>query len=163
MISTRDLTSLPNVEELHRLFQSLAMLDAILSPEWEYRHYSFDAKWNSGERMGSMRNGEGDGFFALFTAKGCFLKGFDSEAPMSPGRNGAKTVWPGVLDGVPAAFARCLDEPAFGMEDTTFCFWRLGNRPWQRGPVQFPSNKSDPDGSGRLLALLDGRPETYCE
>ncbi len=41
MISTRDLTSLPNVDDLRQLLQSLAMLDAILSPDWDGRYYSF--------------------------------------------------------------------------------------------------------------------------
>jgi len=161
MISTRDLSSMPNVDDLRRLLQSLAMLDAILSPDWDARYYSFNSKWARGQQMGSMRNGEGDDFFALFHAKGCFLKGFDHESPMSPYRGKTKVVWPGVLDAVPAEFAKCLVEPAFAIEDTTFCIWQLGNEGWQHGPVEFPTNDSDPDGSLDLLALLDGRPETY--
>ncbi len=43
MISTRDLSQLPDVDPLRRLMQSLAMLDAILSPDWELRYYSFNA------------------------------------------------------------------------------------------------------------------------
>jgi hypothetical protein len=34
-ISTRNLDSLPDVTRLRALLQSLAMLDAILSPKWE--------------------------------------------------------------------------------------------------------------------------------
>ena len=52
--------------------QSLAMLDAILSPEWEYRHFSFNSRWAPFEQMGSMRNGQGDHYFALFSAVGCW-------------------------------------------------------------------------------------------
>ena len=37
MNSTRDLSQLPGVEGLHKLLQSLAMLDAIVCPEWQYR------------------------------------------------------------------------------------------------------------------------------
>lgn len=164
MISTRDLSRLPDVDGLRRLLQSLAMLDAILSPEWESRYYSFDARWSRREQMGSMRNGSGDDFFTLFNAEGCFLKGFAHEAPMSPYRRRPKQVWPSVLDAVPAEFANCLAEPAFRMEDTTFCIWRrVGDRAWQLGPVEFPPRHADPDGSEFLLALLDGRPETYQE
>lgn len=43
MISSRDLSGLPDVPALRRLMQSLAMLDAILSPEWEYRYFSFNS------------------------------------------------------------------------------------------------------------------------
>jgi hypothetical protein len=42
MISTRDLSHLPDIDHLKSLSQSLAMLDAILCPEWEYRYYSLE-------------------------------------------------------------------------------------------------------------------------
>ena len=65
MISTRDLKGMPDIEKLRRLLQSMAMLEAILLPEWEYRYYSFNARWAEGEQMGSMRDGSGNDFFAL--------------------------------------------------------------------------------------------------
>jgi len=85
-ISTRNLELLPDVDGLRALLQSLAMLDAILSPEWEYRYYSFNSRWSEGEQMGSMRDGCGNEFFALFNEAGCFFKGFDHEATISPYR-----------------------------------------------------------------------------
>jgi hypothetical protein len=152
-ISTRDFHLLPDVDGLRRLLQALAMLDAILSPKWQCRYYSFDSRWSEGEQMSSMRDGCGDGFFALFNAAGCFLKGFAHEAPMRD--------WPGVLDLVPAEFAGCLEESAFSMEDTTFCIWRrYSDESWQRGAIEFPAG-GDPDGSASLLSPLDGRPENY--
>ena len=161
MISTRNPNGLPGVDGLRRLLQSMAMLDAILSPEWEYRYYSFNARWAEGEEMGSMRDGSGDDFFVLFNAAGCFLKGFAHEASMSPAGQSPEQVWPGVLDGVPPDFARGLQEPAFRMEDATFCLWRRsGDDSWQVGPVEWPEGP-DPDGSAGLLSPLDGEPETY--
>lgn len=140
----------------------MAMLDAILSPEWQYRYYSFNSKWARAEQMGSMRNGSGDDFFALFNRHGCFLKGFAHEYEMSPYGLTPKRVWPGVLDSVPAEFADGLNEPAFSIEDTTFCVWRRYADPaWQRGDIEFPANQPDPDGSEFLLSPLDGQPETY--
>jgi hypothetical protein len=44
MPSTRDPSALPEVGSLRRLSQSLAMLDAILCPEWQYRYHSFNAR-----------------------------------------------------------------------------------------------------------------------
>ena len=82
MISTRDLTGLPDIRTLRRLTRSLAMLDAVLSPEWEYRYHSFDSHWAPGELMASMRNGQGDDWFSLFTSSGVVLIGLDHEAPM---------------------------------------------------------------------------------
>src|SRR4051794_4974349 len=112
MINTRDLSSLPGVDRLRAVLQSMAMLDAILYPEWQFRYYSFNAGWAPGEQMGSMRNGSGDDFFALFNAAGCWIKGFAHEAPMSPYRDdGTRRIWPGILDEVPGEFAACLREP----------------------------------------------------
>src|SRR5262245_65269722 len=71
--------------------------------------------------MASMRNGQGDDFFILFNNSGAIIKGFDHESPMSPYAHKPKRVWPGVLDDVPDVFRSFLDEPAFTIEDTTFC------------------------------------------
>ncbi len=171
MISTRDLSGLPDIDALKRLMQSMAMLDAILCPEWQYRHYSFNSNWAKGEQMGSMRNGMGDDLSALFTSDGCFLKGFVHTAPMTPYAKRSQKVWSGVLDSVPAVFARGLNEPAFMMDDTTFCIWReYEDSSWQVGKIQFPKTKLDykgapidPDGSEYLLSPYDGKPETYRE
>jgi hypothetical protein len=166
-ISTRDLSMLPSIDRLEKISQSIAMLDAIISPEWDYRYFSFNPKWDStkNERMASMRNGSGDGYFLVFSPLGAILKGFDHEAPMSPWERDPVAVWPGVLESVPAAFTSFLIEPAFSMGDCTFCIWREHNEAhWQRGAVAFPAcDSGDPDGSEGLLWMFDGKPETYIE
>jgi hypothetical protein len=163
MISTRDLSLLPDIGSLRRLLQSMAMLDAILCPEWQYRYYSFNSRWSTGEQMGSMRDGCGDDFFALFNSAGCWLKGFAHEKSMSPYSDRCKElVWPGVLDSVPAEFAACMQQPAFKISDTTFCIWRrFIDASWMCGQIEFPPDTNDPDGSRELLSPLDGRPESY--
>lgn len=162
MISTRDLTNLPNPEELRKLLQALAMLDAILEEEWDYRYYSFNSKWAIDEQMGSMRNGSGDDLFALFNASGCFLRGFDHESTMSPWNATPPKTWLGVLEGVPQQFTDAMSEPAFHMEDTTFCIWRSkDDSNWSHGQIDFPKNDDDPDGSQWMLSLLEGNPQTY--
>src|SRR5262249_20272971 len=60
-ISTRNL-ALPAIDDLRNLCQVIATLDAILSPEWEWRYYSFNSKWSAGAMCASMRNGSGDEF-----------------------------------------------------------------------------------------------------
>lgn len=162
-ISTRNLDTLPDVDRLKALLQSLAVLDAILSPEWEYRYYSFNAKWSRDEQIGSMRNGAGDEFFALFNSAGCFMKGFAHESPMTPYRSQPPEIWPGMLDGVPDEFASGVSEPAFSMNDVTFCIWRRYADPtWSHGRIDF-ADGDDPDGSAHLLAVLDGETATYCQ
>jgi hypothetical protein len=163
MISTRDLTGLPDIDSLRKLSKSLAMLDAIISPEWESRYYSFNSKWSQGEEMASMRNASGDEYFLLFTAAGAILKGFAHESPMSPYRHRPPKVWEGLLDNVPKEFASFLTEPAFDMEATTVCIWRTyADKTRQRGKIDFPE-RDDPDGSKDLLFILDGNPRTYTD
>jgi hypothetical protein len=159
LISTQDLTRLPHVAGLCDLLQSMAMLDAILCPEWEYRYYSFNARWGDGELMGSMRNGQGDDFFALFNTYGCFLKGFGHDSPIT-----ASGIDPAEhYRGIPPEFTSCLTEPAFKVSEVTFCIWQsFANSQWTHSPVALPSG-DDPDGSLYLLSPLDGNPETYWQ
>ena len=154
---------MPNIEHLKALSQSLALLDAILMPEWQYRYYSFNSRWADGEQMASMRNGSGDEYYALFTSTGAILKGFAHESAMTPFRVEPAQIWPGVLDSVPQVFASFLSEPAFEREATTFCIWREPvDTTWRHGDVTFPTG-NDPDGSADLLSMLDGDPRTYQE
>ncbi len=163
MPSENTLSFLPEIDSLRKLSQSLAMLDAILSPEWESRYYSFDSKWDKGEMMASMRNGAADEYFILFNAAGAIIKGFDHESPMSPYAGESGKVWKGVLEGVPSEFQSFLTEPAFSIEDTTFCIWRKYNDPtWQVGEIDCPEDE-DADGSEYFLSILDGNPQTYKE
>ncbi len=152
---------LPGTNQLKLLTQSLAMLDIIIEPEWELRYYSFNAHWAADEAMASMRNGSGDDLSILFNPAGAILKGFAHESKMSPSQSTPPCVWLGVLDDVPEVFSAFLSEPAFKISDTTFCIWRTHSDTfWQRGSIQFP-NAQDPDGSAKLLAILNGNPETY--
>lgn len=163
MVTKKRLDTIPDVESLKKLCQSLAVLDAIMSPEWEYRYYSFNSKWAEGEMMASMRNGSGDEYFILFDSQGAIIKGFAHESSMSPWASDSEQVWPGVLDQVPAEFEEFLSEPAFSMNETTFCIWRRNVDPsWQTGQIEYP-DEGDPDGSDDLLFILDGDPKTYQE
>src|SRR5262245_52976189 len=132
MISTRDLKRLPDIPSLRRLTRSLAMLDAILSPEWQYRYYSFDSHWGEGELMASMRNGSGDGWFALFCSAGAVLHGLAHEAPFY------QPNFPnlGIFEALPGELrSNFLHEPAFDTANRSVCIWRLApDRNWCRGP-----------------------------
>ncbi len=111
--------------------------------------------------MASMRDGCGNDYFILFNSAGAIIKGFDHESVMSPYANEPKKVWKGVFNNVPSEFEEFLSEPAFNIEDTTFCVWRkYTDTSWQIGEVDYPSNEN-PDGLEELLFALDGNPETY--
>lgn len=148
--SSSDPAALPDPAVFERQCRAFALLDAILCPEWEYRTHSFNGAWDpaAGMRLGSMRDGAGDEWFAVFQPEGVFLRGFAHEAPL---RNA-----PGLFDGVPEALAPLVTEPAFG-EDATFCFWNTGDG-WRRGAQALPAG-GDPDGSAGLLALFTQGPD----
>ena len=161
MISSKNLRLLPKIKELEKLSQALAMLDAILSPEWDYRYYSFCANWGEKENLASMRNGSGDDYFILFSEVGAIIKGFAHESPMTPYANERKEIWPGILTNVPKEFTTFLSEAAFSLDDTTFCIWRkYSDLSWKTGNITFPEG-DDPDGSEDLLFILDSNPLTY--
>lgn len=142
---------LPSIPKIRRVTQSLAMLDAILCPEWEYRYYSFDRHWGQREEMASMRNGCGDDWFLLLDAAGAALKGYAHELADDAGLPHS------IQAQVPANFASFLQEPAFSMECATFCYWRqTADVGWSK-----VSSSLGHDGSDDMLALIVSSPAAY--
>jgi len=90
---------LPDTAALRAHCQSLAMLEAILSPEWEDRYHSFASDWSETEEMASMSNGAGDEYSIVFSPAGAYIRGFAHESAMSPYVKDGP--WPGVIDEVP--------------------------------------------------------------
>jgi hypothetical protein len=142
------------------------MIEAIVSPEWEERYYSFDAHWADGEEMASMRNGSGDAYSIVFSSAGAFVRGLDHESDMSPAHTGF--LWPGLVDAAPAVFAAQIREPAFsyaGVLDATFCLWRQrDDEAWKAGTIEFPTfsaPRTDPDGSSLMTILCTPGPASY--
>jgi hypothetical protein len=55
MVMRSTLSVLPDVNTLRRKAQALAVLDAIMSPDWQYRYYSFNSQWDRNEMMASRK------------------------------------------------------------------------------------------------------------
>lgn len=149
-----NLETLPDLPELEKRAQALAALDCVLCPAWEFRYHSFDSAWNleKNHRLASLRDGSGDEVFLIFTAAGAALKGFAHEFPENPEALEA-------LAGVPEDFKACfLDEPAFSMQNLSFCAWNTGQGGWGASPVP---DHPEGDGSGHLLSLLVGEASDY--
>jgi hypothetical protein len=150
---------MPDRDAFIRITKSIATLDAILSPEWDGRYYSFDSQWNVGEEMASMRDGCGGDWKAHITEAGIILFGLAHESDtFLPGNP-----WPGVLDDVPDVFQSSVTEPAFDTSNLSYCIWlRFDSAGWQMGDIAFPVPATpDPDGSIEHLAIFDGNPATY--
>ncbi|MFE6745258.1 hypothetical protein ACFVGM_05335 [Kitasatospora purpeofusca] len=155
------LARLPDPTALRDRCRGIAMLEAILSPDWGGRYYSFDSAWGDGRQMASMRDGEGDDWFMVFSEAGVYARGLDHTAP-----NAA----PRLLPEVPAAFRSEAEEPAFGEEDgvplATVCFWHGagGEDGWQ-APSAAPTGGVDlfalPAAADPARAYLEWAEEYY--
>lgn len=145
-------SSLPAPQKLKSIMQSMAALDAILCPEWQYRYYSYDSGWGPSEQMGSIRNGSGDDVFVLFNQSGCFLKGFSHEFPDS--RFSSNMFY----ENVPDAFKAGADEPAFSPQNVSFCAWQnLSGGGWE---TSIEERDLDPNVFF-LIQDLDGQASTF--
>ena len=153
--------SLPPIDKLKRRCQSLAALDLILSPEWQFRLFSFNAVWSEQEQMASMRNGSGDEWFCLFHSSGwAALKGLDHES--NAWGNGGEALSSSLQRAIPESLTSFASEPAFSWEAKTFAFYCLRETsPWVRAADSTEFALLIPTGEERLLTLLLGSPEDY--
>lgn len=113
---------LPDPKKFKERMQSLAMLDAILMPEWQYRYFSFNDKWDAVESMGSLRDGEGDELFVLFTTKGAIGKA------LAGGRTIDRETIDSIASTSPACYRSFFSEPAFSPQDASFFFGTIFGR-----------------------------------
>lgn len=149
MISTANYAALPPAADLQRLCKALAVLDAINSPDWEYRYYSYNPAWSNDEQLLEMRDGEGDQMLVLFRPEGCVINGFLHEYDQPDKAQ--------VTRGLPDVFAGFMFEEPVNSIGTTFCLWYTPAHGWQRGLVE------EDDGSEELLYVFDNQPATYAE
>lgn len=155
---------LPEVEVLRRRCKALATLDAIVGGDF----YTYDPTRPDGEAA-AMRDGCGDEYDILFTAAGVFIRGIYHESPLHA--DDGRSLWPGLLDGLPDELQRHVSEPAFMLYDrlnATFVLWRRpGDERWHcaEGLDFSPADEieEDPDGSWLLDVLLDDITGKYLE
>ena len=145
----KDITAIPPSSVVRSRFQALAMLDAVLMPDWESRYFSFNSKWGNNEMMASMRNGEGDEYFFLFSKEGVAGKIFCHDI-------GEIETAKAILARVPNKFSSFLTEAAFRLQEITYCLWQTsGDSKWEISPpVQ---------GEIPLLAFIQSNGEYYRE
>lgn len=150
MISTKDLRLLPDSKKLQEACKAMAVLDAILCQEWQYRYYSYNSEWSDDEEFFEMRNGEGDQLLILFRNEGTVINGFFAEAEQSD-----KTQ---LTAGLPQVFHEFIFGEPVNSAGTTFCVWKTEGQDWKTG---MPAESDD--HSEELLSPLDGNPDTYIK
>jgi hypothetical protein len=149
MISTKDYSLLPSPKQLQNICKAISVLDAILSPEWEYRYYSYNNKWSENEEFFEMRDGSGDQMLILFSENGCVINGFAHEYPQ---QNKQK-----LTTNLPSVFHEFIFGEPVDSTGTTFCLWTTDNN-WQVGKIE-----NYEDNSEELLNIFDGNPQTYID
>ncbi len=124
------LSVLPDAQKMKSSMRIMAVMDAILSPDWEYRYYSYDAYWGSDEIMASMRGSDGEHYFALFRGNNVIIKGLERGCPWIHKRiSGVKGEFP-FETLLPGEFCDFFSQPAFLPEETSFCIWQIENENW---------------------------------
>jgi len=144
---------LPPIEPLIRRCRALAALDLILSPEWEYRYYSFNSNWSENELMASMRDGSGDEWWAVFHKDGwAALKGLGHASRAWSQHREALSI--ALQRGFPRELTGFATEPAFRWEATSFAYIHpVVGTGWTR--INDIAGYSDDDaGDDELLAHL---------
>ena len=139
-----EFSDLPEPKRLEQICRGLAMLDAALCEEWEYRYYSFNSAWSGEQRLASMRNGEGDEWFLVFEPSGTFLKTFWHEYENEISKQ--------IYTGIKKELEPLVEEPAFSMEYITYGGWHDGKKWHLRG------NK---DPFKQEIEILSGAPSAY--
>lgn len=147
-----DLQTIPDPPELEKRCMAIAMLDAVIAPEYEERTYHFNNHWDDeGSRMASMRTNKGDEYFILFLRNGeAAIIGWDHESPRNKN----------VLNGLPSLFeAPIRADRAFDAEFTSFALWNAGDG-WKRNPSLTAATLAG-DGSSELLEVVLGGVDEY--
>ena len=150
----------PDLPTLRHRAMALAMLDAILCPDYEYRYFSFDPAWRKSEQLACMRNGEGDDWYLHLGEHGAAIKGYVHELAS----DGARTLALEVQRRMPESFSSFVYEPAFSMDAVSYCYWRgAQDKSWNkvRHPNAALANRAD--GSADYLSILLAPATCYHE
>lgn len=151
--------ALPPVAQCMERSQSLAMLDAILSPEWEYRYYSFNSFWAPAQQMASMRDGSGDHYFMLFVNDGVVAKFFDHELD---DRRDDGNLSAELRQIIPVRYHAFLSETAFSVDEVSSWAWFDAERQlWLRTLSDAPEAERRIDSLTQLLTSR--QPRAYVD
>ncbi len=136
------------IEKITNNLKSIALLEAIISPEWEDRYYSYNSKWDEGEEMASMRDGSGDEWFLWIKNSFAALKVMSHEYKML-------TEIDSIKDQFPNEYSSFIAEPAFSINEST-SLWYLNGIEW----VKFDSNEEE---TNKLIKPFSWSPSEYQE
>ena len=156
MISTKDLSGLPNAERLKNFCKGLAALDIIMvEEEWSFiRHYTYNPAWRKGKEAFFATDGSDQSMIVMFAPEGCVINGVDSE--LYDWEKKLPRI-EDLTDGMPPALQKLMGSREVKKMKSTFCVWTEDGTTWHCNPMD------GEDASKDLLPLIDGDPQTYVE
>jgi hypothetical protein len=155
-----DPQSLPHPRLLAQRAMALALLDAIICPEADYRYFSYDPGFAAGEHLAAMGNGEGDHWYLHLSGAGAIIKGHVQELPHAQARAMALQA----QATVPDAFAPLLHHASLQMDKVSFCYWRgASDAAWSRLTASDGRLQHRYDGSEDYLSILLAPASCYYE
>lgn len=149
MLSSQDLELMPEKNLLMATCKAISVLDAILSPDWEFRYYSYNSKWDSEEQCMQMKNGQGEEMHVLFKNGGTVINGFAHEY--------TQPLKEEITSNLPETFNEFIFGEPINSIGTTFCLWKLDSDDW------VACKNVTEDNSGEMLRIFDGNPATYSD
>ena len=134
MISTKDLSGLPNAERLKAFCKGLAALDVImLKEEWSFiRHYTYNPAWRKGKEAFFATDGGDQSMIVMFAPEGCVINGVDSEL------YDWEEKLPRIEDltaGDAPGSAKAHVQPGGQKMKSTFCVWTEDGAAWHCNPM----------------------------
>lgn len=151
---------LPHPRLLGQRAMALALLDAIICPEVEYRYFTYDPQFAVGQHVAAMKNGEGDHWYLHLSRTGAIVKGHVKDLP----RGSARAMALQAQAVVPEDFAAVLHDPRFAMDCVSFCYWRGSDDIlWNKLAHPDASWAHRYDGSEDYLSILLAPASCYYE
>jgi hypothetical protein len=141
---------LPHPAELERRARLVAFLDTLLEPDFALRYFDFSPTWDEGERLLSIRSGEGDHAFVWFGPQGTLVRGRHSEADPVPSSE--------LFAGLPESLHALRDEAAFQVGGDSFAAWRLASDSVWRWAIDPSNGRLD-----ELISALGADPSSFAE
>lgn len=156
MLSTKDLSTLPDTGRLKNFCKGLAALDIImLEEEWSFiRHYTYNPTWRKGKEAFFATDGSDQSMIAMFAPEGCVINGVDSEL------YDWEEKLPNIdelTEGMPSTLQKLMNSREVKKMKSTFCVWTEDGTTWNCNPI------NGKDASEDLLSMIDGNPQTYVE
>ena len=154
MISTKDLSGLPNAERLKNFCKGLAALDIIMvEEEWSFiRHYTYNPAWRKGKEAFFATDGSDQSMIVMFAPEGCVINGVDSE--LYDWEEKLPRI-EDLTDGMPPALQKLMGSREVKKMKSTFCVWTEDGSTWHCNPMD------GEDASKDLLSTIDGNPQSY--